>query len=415
MDFTGCGNALNLRRTSVLQMVMDSLRYWVKEMHVDGFRFDLATTLARGVSDFNNHGAFLEAAAQDPVLSQVKLIAEPWDVGDNGYQLGAFPPGWAEWNDQYRDVVRRFWKGDKGMVSNLASRITASSDIFNNRGRRAWSSINFITAHDGFTLQDLVSYEHKHNEANQEGNRDGTDANYSANYGQEGETDDPEIQALRLRQKKNFLATLLLSEGTPMITAGDEFGRTQGGNNNAYCQDNEISWVNWNHLEDEDINLKEFTRRLIKLRSDHIVFHRYRFFRGEPLPGTSIKDITWLRPDGQEMTPEDWGNSHSRSLSYLLSGEAGEYHLTARGEPESDDTFLVILNADLEDIRYRLTALEDGLKWRTLFDTYRHDSFEDSAFHEDGSEITVKNRSFVLMVRADEKQRRSQHQENPAA
>lgn len=414
MDFTGCGNALNLRRSPVLQMVMDSLRYWVQEMHVDGFRFDLATTLARGVSDFNNHGAFLEAASQDPVLSQVKLIAEPWDVGDNGYQLGAFPPGWAEWNDQYRDVVRRFWKGDEGMVSDLASRITASSDIFNNRGRRAWSSINFVTAHDGFTLHDLVSYEKKHNEANQEDNRDGTNANYSANYGHEGETDDPDIQALRLRQKKNFLATLLLSEGTPMITAGDEFGRTQGGNNNAYCQNNEISWVNWSQIEDEDINLREFTRRLIKLRGDHIVFHRYRFFRGEPLAGTSIKDITWLRPDGREKTPEDWENPHSRSLSYLLSGEAGEYHLTARGEPEPDDTFLVILNAGPEDIQYTLTALEDGLKWRILFDTYWHDSFKYSDFHEDESEITVKGRSFVLMVRWDEKRRTPPHQENQA-
>lgn len=413
LDFTGCGNALNLRRTPVLQMVMDSLRYWVEEMHVDGFRFDLATTLARGVSDFNNHGAFLEAAAQDPVLSRVKLIAEPWDVGDNGYQLGAFPPGWAEWNDQYRDVVRQFWSGAEGMVSDLASRITASSDIFNNRGRRAWSSINFITAHDGFTLHDMVSYEQKHNEANQEDSRDGTDANYSNNHGHEGETDNPEIQALRLRQKKNFLATLLLSEGTPMITAGDEFGRTQGGNNNAYCQNNEISWINWNDIGDDDANLMDFTRRLTKLRSDHIVFHRYRFFRGESLSEKSIKDITWLRPDGQEKSSEDWEDPQARCLSYLLSGEAGEYHLTSHGEPETDDTFLVILNAAPEDGLYTLPALKDGLKWRTLFDTSLRDSFSVSNFNEDGAQITLTGRSFVLMVRADEKRRIPRYQEDP--
>jgi isoamylase len=298
-DFTGTGNALELRHPDVLRMVTDSLRYWVEEMRVDGFRFDLATTLARVEGHYDEHASFLDAVAQDPVLTSVKLIAEPWDTGLGGYQLGNFPPGWAEWNGKYRDTVRRFWKGDEGQIAEMASRVSGSADIYNHRGRRTWASVNFITAHDGFTLRDLVSYNDKHNEANKEDNRDGADDNYSWNGGAEGATEDAEIRALRLRQMRNLLTTLLLSQGVPMLLAGDEFARTQGGNNNPYCQDSEIGWLDWNRdAEGED--LLAFTRRLIALRREHIVFHRGRFFHGATIPSTEVKDVTWLRADGEE-------------------------------------------------------------------------------------------------------------------
>ncbi|NMT63883.1 glycogen debranching protein GlgX [Marinobacter orientalis] len=401
-DFTGCGNVLNLHRHGVQQLVLDSLRYWVEEMHIDGFRFDLATALARESVDFDLHAGFLDAIGQDPVLSRVKRIAEPWDLGDDGYQLGNFPPGWGEWNDQYRDVVRRFWHGESDLVPELATRLTGSSDIFNYRGRHAWASINFVTAHDGFTLRDLVSYSEKHNEANLEDNQDGTDANFSDNHGVEGETDDPEIREIRLRQQKNFLATLLLSEGTPMLTAGDEFGRSQGGNNNAYCQDNEISWLNREEIDEEGRNLSEFVHRLIRLRRKHIVFHRYRFFQGETVPGTTMKDITWLKPDGQEKTAEDWEAAQSCCLSYLLNGEAGEYHLTAKGEPEPDDTFLVILNSLDEEIEHCLPPINTGKDWQLVFDTCERDSFSASRRCDDNSTYKVSPKSFVLMVRCSE-------------
>jgi glycogen operon protein len=367
-DFTGTGNALELRHPYVLRMVTDSLRYWVEEMRVDGFRFDLASTLARVEGPFDEHASFLDAVAQDPVLASVKLIAEPWDTGLGGYQVGHFPPGWAEWNDQYRDTLRKFWKGDAGQLPGLASRLSGSADIYHHRGRRPWASINFVTAHDGFTLRDLVSYNGKHNEANKEGNRDGSDNNNSWNCGVEGPTDDPEIRALRRRQMRNLLTTLLLSQGVPMLLGGDEFGRTQGGNNNAYCQDSEIGWLDWN-LCDEGQSLLAFTRRLIRLRADHIVFRRARFFEGATIPGTAVKDVTWLRADGAEMAEGDWADGGARMLCLLLSGEAGLTHLTERGEKETDDTFLLIVNAAHEQASQKLPATRDGAGWQTVIDS----------------------------------------------
>ena len=396
-DFTGTGNALELRHPYVLRMVTDSLRYWVEEVRVDGFRFDLATTLARVEGPYDQHASFLDAVAQDPVLSSVKLIAEPWDTGLGGYQVGNFPPGWAEWNGRYRDTVRRFWKGDEGQIAEMASRVSGSADIYNHRGRRPWASVNFITAHDGFTLRDLVSYDAKHNEANKEGNRDGADDNHSWNCGVEGETDDPEIRALRLRQMSNLLCTLLLSQGVPMLLAGDEFARTQGGNNNPYCQDSEIGWLDWN-LDAEGEELLAFARRLIALRREHIVFHRSRFFSGDTIPGTEVKDVTWLRADGAEMTAADWGEAHAKMLCLLLSGEAGLMHLTARGEQEPDDTFLLVMNASHLEVVQRLPAGRDGARWQVLVDTARalgEDQEQDGA---PGDEIRLAPRSTMLLV-----------------
>ena len=392
-DYTGCGNVFNLHHPRVLQLVMDSLRYWVVEMHVDGFRFDLATTLARRNGEFDSHAGFLDAVRQDPVLSRVKLIAEPWDVGPGGHRLGAFPPGWAEWNDRYRDTVRRFWKGEGGLVPELATRLTGSSDIFGHSGRRPWASINFVTAHDGFTLSDLVSYERKHNEANLEDNRDGADGNHSANHGIEGPSDDPSIRALRARQRRNFLTTLLLSQGVPMLLAGDEFGRSQRGNNNAYCQDNELSWIEWFAIDAEGRELTRFVHRLIEIRKRHIVFRRARFFHGQVIPGTTVKDIHWLRPDGQEKTPADWGVAHARCLGFLLSGEAGQYHLTAHGTPEPDDTFLLILNAATAALDFRLPTTNGGAPWDVVFDTGRpHDP------PPPDDDYAVLDRSSVLLI-----------------
>ncbi len=396
-DFTGTGNALELRHPHVLRMVTDLLRYWVEEMRVDGFRFDLATTLARVEGPFDQHASFLDAVAQDPVLAGVKLIAEPWDTGLGGYQVGRFPPGWAEWNDQYRDTVRKFWKGDLGQLPALASRLSGSADIYKHRGRRPWASIDFITAHDGFTLHDLVSYDHKHNEANKEGNRDGSDNNNSWNCGAEGETDDPEVQALRRRQMRNLLTTLLLSQGVPMLVAGDEFARTQGGNNNPYCQDSEIGWLDWN-LSPEGESLLAFTRLLIRLRRAHIVFHRSRFFQGETIPGTEVKDVTWLRPDGDEMAEADWSSGDARMLCLLLSGEAGLMHLTARGEQEPDDTFLLIVNASHEAAGQRLPAGSDGARWETLIDTANEDVEEAGEDFGPGQEVGLLGRSARLLI-----------------
>ncbi len=365
-DFTGTGNALELRHPQVLRMVTDSLRYWVEEMHVDGFRFDLATTLARVHGEFDQHAGFLDAISQDPVLSGTKLIAEPWDTGPGGYRVGEFPPNWSEWNDRYRDTVRRFWKGDDGLLGEFASRLSGSSDIYDNRGRRPWASINFVNAHDGFTLRDLVSYNHKHNKANQEGNRDGADDNKSWNMGVEGETTDQTIIEDRRRQARNFLFTLLLSQGVPMFPAGDEFWRTQGGNNNAYCQDNETSWIDWSSVEDEE--LVSFTQRLIALRKEHVVFRRSRFFHGEKIPGTDSKDVTWIRLDGTEMTTDDWVNGNSPALGVLLSGEAGARFLTERGEPEPDDSFLMLFNPSHENLQWRLPG-DRVSPWRVVLDT----------------------------------------------
>ncbi|MDZ3837589.1 MAG: glycogen debranching protein GlgX [Rhodospirillales bacterium] len=400
MDFTGCGNVFDLRHPRVLQLVMDSLRYWVEEMHVDGFRFDLATTLAREEhGGFDHHSGFLDSIRQDPTLSRVKLIAEPWDVGDGGYRLGGFPAGWAEWNDRYRDTVRRFWKGDGGVMPDFATRITGSSDIFNSHGRRPWASVNFVTAHDGFTLADTVAYNDKHNEANLEDNRDGTSNNNSWNCGAEGDTDDPEIKALRLRQRRNMLTTLLVSQGLPMMVAGDEFGRSQGGNNNAYCQDSEISWIDWN-IDEENQKFLEFTKRLIQLRREHIVFHRNRYFHRRFIPGTKIQDITWLNPDGSEMGDDDWADPGRSWLSFLIRGEAGEYHLTATGEEQPDESFLVMMNANHEDREWTIPELDVGTRWQVLIDTSTDDGFSDTDYCDDGEAYPVKPRSLVLLLRS---------------
>jgi isoamylase len=397
-DFTGTGNALELHHRHVLRMVTDSLRYWVQEMGVDGFRFDLASTLARVDGEYDEHAGFLDAVAQDPVLSSAKLIAEPWDTGMGGYQVGGFPPGWAEWNDQYRDTVRKFWKGDAGHLAALASRISGSADIFDRRGRRTWASINFVTAHDGFTLRDLVSYNAKHNEANHEDNHDGSDNNNSWNCGAEGATDDPAIRLLRRQQMRNFLGTLLLSQGVPMLVSGDEFGRTQGGNNNAYCQDSEISWIDWRGMDDEAKELLEFTRRLIALRRKHIVFHRSRFFHSEAIPDTDVKDVAWLRPDGQEMAEGNWEDSQAMAIGVRLSGEAGLIHLTSRGEKEPDDTFLILMNASHEDLAFHVPQEAPGSSWEALVDSAAEKALDLGSRHEAGAEVPLKARSLQLLV-----------------
>ncbi|MEN9936509.1 MAG: hypothetical protein RLZZ387_3088 [Chloroflexota bacterium] len=367
MDYTGTGNSLNLLHPRTLQLVMDSLRYWVSEMHVDGFRFDLAATLARGLYEGDRLSSFLDVIHQDPVLSQVKLIAEPWDVGPGGYQVGSFPVLWAEWNGKYRDTVRRFWKGDDAQVAELAYRLTGSSDLYQHNGRTPAASINFITAHDGFTLRDLVSYNQKHNEANGEGNNDGESHNNSWNHGAEGETDDPEVNALRARQQRNLLATLLLSQGAPMLLAGDERGRTQGGNNNAYCQDNEVSWVDW-ELDERGRELLAFTRRLIGFRKAHPVLHRPTFFQGRPIHGQAVRDVEWYRPDGREMSDAEWNNGFVRCLGMLLNGQVMN-EWDARGRQVRDDILLLLVNAHHEPLPFTLPGDPAGPQWRAIVDT----------------------------------------------
>ncbi|MCW5715948.1 MAG: glycogen debranching protein GlgX [Bauldia sp.] len=400
-DFTGTGNALELRHPNALGMVMDSLRYWVLEMGVDGFRFDLATTLARVDGAYSDHSSFLDAIAQDPVLNGVKLIAEPWDTGVGGYQVGRFPPGWAEWNDQYRDTVRKFWRGDPGELSALAWRFSGSADIYDRRGRRPWASINFVTAHDGFTLRDLVSYNQKHNEANGEGNRDGTDNNNSWDCGVEGPSDDPLIVDLRRRQVRNMLATLLLSQGIPMIVAGDEFGRSQGGNNNAYCQDNEIGWLGWQDIDEEGESLLAFARKLIGLRRDHVVFHRKRFFNGRPVAGTEDKDVIWLRPDGIEMASRDWDSPHHKALAVRLSGEAGHMHLTERGAQEPDDTFVVFFNASDEAVPFTVPVEGPGQHWESLLDTAATNDAVPAVPLPGGTMLELPPHSMQLLIRRE--------------
>jgi isoamylase len=397
-DVTGTGNTLNIDHPRVLQMVMDSLRYWALEMHVDGFRFDLCPALGRENGEYTQGSAFFDAVRQDPVLSQLKLIAEPWDVGPNGYQLGNFPPGWAEWNAQYRDSVRRFWKGDEGVVAELASRVAGSSDIFGYRGRRPWASINFITAHDGFTLQDVVSYNEKHNEDNGEGNRDGHDANFSWNCGVEGPTDDPVILALRDQQKRNFLATLLLSLGVPMLLAGDEFGRTQRGNNNAYCQDNEVSWVDWQNIRPEDEALSRFVRYLVRLRRRHRVFSRPRFFRGEVVSEDGLKDITWITASGEEAAGEDWHDPTVRSLGYVLGGAAGEF-FTPGGQRDIDESFLVLMNADGGGLDFHIPQLPVEMAWQALVDTAEPTGVVDSdKLWRPGKIYQLRPHAFALFI-----------------
>jgi isoamylase len=395
MDYTGTGNTLNMRHPRVLQLIMDSLRYWVLDMHVDGFRFDLAATLARELHEVDRLGAFLDIIHQDPVLSQVKLIAEPWDLGEGGYQVGKFPVGWAEWNDRYRDAVRSYWKGDGGQMGELAYRITGSSDLYARSGRRPYASINFVTAHDGFTLEDLVSYNRKHNEANGEDNRDGTDNNRSWNCGVEGPTDEPAIVALRGQQKRNFMATLLLSQGVPMLLAGDAIGHTQRGNNNAYCQDNEISWLEWDEQNTKN-GLLGFVQKVIALRKNHPVFRRRNFFQGRAIKGVGIKDILWLRPDGREMTDEEWNQQHANTLGVFLSGSAVD-EVDERGHAITDDNFMMLMNAHYEDVPFLLPTAASGMRWVTLIDTTEPGS---GPSYEAGATYPLKARSLALLVEA---------------
>jgi glycogen operon protein len=402
-DFTGCGNSLNLAQPRVLQLVLDSLRYWVQQMGVDGFRFDLATTLAReGLeAGFDPGSGFLDAVRQDPLLAEVKLIAEPWDLGLGGYRLGGFPPGWGEWNDQYRDTVRRFWRGDEGQVAMLASRLTGSSDIFPNHGRRPTAGVNFITAHDGFALRDLVSYERKHNEANGEHNRDGTDNNLSWNCGVEGPSDDPAVRALRLQQMRNLLATLMLSQGTPMLLAGDEFGHTQQGNNNAYCQDNPLAWPDWARLADgEGAALHRYLRRLLRLRQRHGVFRRDRFFTGQIIPSSGHKDITWLNADGSEKQAADW-HATPHLLACVLDGEAGVEHLGPQGQSRRDDSYLVILHAGAAPAAVRTPPATLGAAWRRVFDTCAGDGKGDGLTLPAGVEYQLPARCVQVFERLE--------------
>jgi glycogen operon protein len=391
---TGTGNTLNLSHPRVLQMVTDSLRYWVQEMHVDGFRFDLATILGREPYGFDEGGGFLDSCRQDPVLSRVKLIAEPWDVGPGGYQVGAFPPGWAEWNDRFRDTARAFWKGDDGTAPEMATRLSASGDLFNRRGRKPWASVNLVTAHDGFTLHDVVSYNDKHNEANGEDGRDGSSDNRSWNCGVEGPTDDPDVLALRERQKRNLLATLLLAQGTPMLVAGDEFGRTQGGNNNAYCQDNEISWVNWD-IGDAGHALTAFLRRLTELRHQYPILRRGRFLTGEYNEEFGVKDVAWINASGAEMTDEDWGSPQTRCFGMLMDGRA---QATGIRRPASDATLLLILNAYHDVVDFTLPEVAGGRHWSLVFDTNVPDRVSDDESFVFGEAYEVTGRSALMFA-----------------
>jgi isoamylase len=396
LDFTGTGNTFNLLHPRTLQLVMDSLRYWVLEMHIDGFRFDLASTLARDANGVNKLHAFFEIIHQDPVLSQVKLIAEPWDVGEGGYQVGNFPVLWAEWNGKYRDAMRSFWKGDEGKIGEVAYRLTGSPDLYQHDGKRPYASINFITSHDGFTLTDLVSYNQKHNEANGEENHDGDNNNLSWNHGVEGPSDDPKINALRERQRRNFLTTLFVSQGVPMLPGGDEFGRTQNGNNNAYCQDNEISWLNWEKRDKKQNALFEFTRRLIEFRNQHPVFRRPKFFQGRRIRGSETKDVMWFNPGGNEMTEEDWSLPSARCLGMMLSGDTIDV-LNFQGEPIRDDTFLILINAHYETISFLLPG-QEHIEWQLLIDTAIESGFlaEPKSFAS-GDEMAVVDRGACLL------------------
>ena len=398
MDYTGTGNSLNARNPHALQLIMDSLRYWVLEMHVDGFRFDLASVLAREFYDVDRLSAFFDLVQQDPVVSQVKLIAEPWDVGEGGYQVGNFPPLWSEWNGQYRDTVRDFWRGEPATLGEFASRLTGSSDLYAHSGRRPMASINFVTAHDGFTLQDLVSYNSKHNEANGENGNDGSDDNRSWNCGAEGPTKDVGIVTLREQQKRNFLTTLFLSQGVPMVLHGDEFGRTQRGNNNAYCQDNEISWMDWTLRTEHEVQLN-FTRALSALRRDHPVFRRRRFFDGHPVraAGEDLRDIAWFAPGGTEMSEADWATGYAKSVGVFLNGSAIGYP-DQRGQPVVDDSFLLLFNAADTGIDFMLPGPDYGERWEILIDTTKPLDVEqpsikaESAAHVEGRAVLVLRR-----------------------
>ncbi|HEY9046206.1 MAG TPA: glycogen debranching protein GlgX [Ohtaekwangia sp.] len=392
MDFTGTGNTLNANLPNVLRLMMDSLRYWILEMHVDGFRFDLASTLARELHEVNKLSAFFDIIHQDPVISQVKLIAEPWDIGEGGYQVGKFPSDWAEWNGKYRDCMRDFWRGADSMLGEFAQRLTGSSDLYQGDYRSPTASINFITAHDGFTLNDLVSYNEKHNEANGEDNNDGENHNRSWNCGEEGLSKDPAILALRKQQQRNLLTTLFLSQGVPMLLAGDEISRTQKGNNNAYCQDNEISWINW---KDADSELLEFTRQLIALRKNHPVFCRRRWFQGLPIKGIGLEDIAWFLPDGTEMSEEHWSHDFAKSLGVFLNGR-GIHTLGPKGEQTTDDSFYLIFNAHHEALQYKLPPAKYGKEWTELLNTATGVVGE-GKIYDATKTISVEGRSILLL------------------
>lgn len=395
MDYTGTGNSLNMRNPHVLQLLMDSLRYWVLEMHVDGFRFDLAAALARELHDVDRLSAFFDLIQQDPVVSQVKLIAEPWDVGEGGYQVGNFPPVWTEWNGKYRDCVRDFWRGQDQLLGEFASRFTGSSDLYENTSRLPYASINFVTAHDGFTLNDLVSYNEKHNEANGEKNRDGESYNRSWNCGVEGPADDPEVRELRESQKRNFVATLLLSQGVPMLLGGDEIGRTQEGNNNAYCQDNEISWYNWKSV---DADLLAFCQRLVRYRKDHPVFRRRRWFQGRPIHGSEVKDIAWFSKEGEQMVEADWGQGNVKSLGVFLNGETIP-NPNPHGEPVTDDNFYLIFNAHHQPLTFSLPGPDWGDRWVKDLDT-GIGWVEKEELLKAGSRIKVEAHSLLVLRHA---------------
>ncbi|WP_242927395.1 glycogen debranching protein GlgX [Pontibacter vulgaris] len=393
MDYTGTGNTLNAMLPNVLRLIMDSLRYWILEMHVDGFRFDLASTLARELHEVDRLGSFFDIIHQDPVISQVKLIAEPWDIGEGGYQVGNFPAGWAEWNGKYRDCIRDYWRGADSMLAEFAERFTGSSDLYKDDNRKPTASINFITAHDGFTLHDLVSYNEKHNMANGENNNDGESHNRSWNCGAEGETEDKDIIALRQQQKRNFLTTLFLSQGVPMLVAGDELSRTQQGNNNAYCQDNEISWLNWEQTDQELLN---YTRQLIQFVKKHPVFNRRRWFQGQRIKGTGVEDIAWFLPEGTEMTEENWNHDFAKSLGVFLNGR-GLHWMGPKGEQIIDDDFYVIFNAHHEPLEYKLPPAKYGTNWTKLIDTSLASIAEDKTTIGAGEKLKIEARSVVLL------------------
>jgi glycogen operon protein len=395
MDFTGCGNTLNMQHPRVLALLMDSLRYWVTEMHVDGFRFDLASALARELFDVDRLGSFFDTIGQDPVLSQVKLIAEPWDVGAGGYQVGNFPPGWNEWNDRYRDTVRAYWKGDEGLIGDFARRFTGSADLYEASGRKPHASVNFVTAHDGFTMQDLVSYDSKHNDANGEDNRDGSDNNRSWNHGTEGATEDASINALRARQKRNMIATLLLSQGVPMILAGDELGQTQNGNNNAYCQDNELSWLDWDLTNDER-DLLEFVAHMVTFRRRHPVFSRRRFLQARELVD-GIPEVAWLRPDGGEMTDSEWHTTYNRCLGVYMAGTVIE-RVDKRGRAVHDNNFLTLFNAHHAKIDFLLPEFHAGGAWQVVLDTANSKHPFEQKPYEAGAMYPLEGRSLALLI-----------------
>jgi isoamylase len=399
VDYTGTGNTLNMRHPHVLQLVMDSLRYWIIEMHVDGFRFDLASTLARTLHEVDRLSAFFDIIQQDPVISQAKLIAEPWDVGEGGYQVGNFPPLWSEWNGRYRDTVRDYWRGEDATIGEFAARLTGSSDLYEGTGRRPSASINFVTAHDGFTLRDLVSYDQKHNEANGEDGQDGESHNRSWNCGEEGPTDDPAVNELRARQQRNFLVTLLLSQGVPMLLAGDECSRTQGGNNNAYCQDNEVSWFSWDEC---DAQLRAFTQRLTTMRREHPVFRRRGWFQGRPIHGAAVGDAAWFQPDGNEMTEDDWNVSFAKSLGLFLNGDELP-HTGPRGESIHDASFFLLFNAHHEPIDFVLPGERWGKQWARVVDTAAPAAAlgEESTVVGASERVPVAGRSVVVLERSD--------------